>query len=153
MEIRESVLQADFVETPSAEEAVLFSNTASFLLHRLRQDSSAFYVAQKLRTAEIVDSLEAFCKTPPASPVDLLWCYVFLAALSLKIDLRTFKGRLNGIDLSRVQWGNEIRSAITEERTPSNYLDVQYEDIRNNRQAATSTYIADGIVFAGGKEQ
>ena len=77
MEIRGS-LQPEFVETPSAKEAVLFANTASFLLNRLQKDSSASYVAGKLKTAEIIEMLKERSKMPPAGPLDLLWIMSFL---------------------------------------------------------------------------
>jgi hypothetical protein len=148
VEIRGS-LRAEFIETPSAKEAVLFSNTASFLLSRLQKDSSVSYVSHELRTEEILEYLEWLCKMSPANPLYLLWCYVFLAALSPKDDLRGFKDRLNAIDLSHVQWGDEIRRVISEERTSSNFLGVQYESGGKKNQGNVSTNTASGVVAQG----
>jgi hypothetical protein len=149
MEIRGS-LQSEFVETPSAKEAVLFSNTASFLLDRLRKDSSAAYVAHKLKTDEIVELVKDRIKAPPASPLDLLWLYVLLAALSLKDDLQQFKDRINSNDLSQFQWGDEIRKYILEDKTTTNFLDTRYTEIRKNSQTGTANRVTTGRVLVPG---
>jgi hypothetical protein len=152
MESRRSI-PAEFVETPSAREAVLFANTPSFLLERLRGDTSAAYVADVLRAEEILDLLQERCKRPPANPLDLLWIYVFLAALSLKDDSPEFKDKLNALNLSHVQWGDEIRLAITREKTSTNFLDVHYEEIGNNSETGTPTNVTEGIVLVEGSHQ
>jgi len=149
MEIRGS-LHPEFVETPSAKEAVLFSNTPSFLLDRLRKDSASSYIDQKMNKEEIASLLEERSKTPPASPVDLLWIYVLLAALSLKSDLLDFKDKLANIDLTHVQWGDEIRRAILQGLTPSTFLGVEYEAVGKKSPVSVSTDIVKGEVIPEG---
>ena len=149
MEIRRG-LQSEFVETDSAKEAVLFSNTASFLLDRLRKDSAASYLAQKMDAAEIVDMLAERCKEPPTDPIDLLWVYVSLAALSLTDDLPKLTDKLNAIDLRHVQWGDEIRRAILQGLTPSNFVGVEYESLGKKSPTSVATSAATGIVAAEG---
>lgn len=149
MEIRRS-LQTEFVETSSAKEAVLFSNTASFLLDRLRKDSSASYIAHELNTEDIIGMLKERCKTPPTNPLDLLWAYILLAALSLKDDLRKFMDSLNSIDLSQIQWGNEIRGAVVEDKPPTNILDIRYPEARGDSHIGTSTNVTSGIILNPG---
>jgi hypothetical protein len=152
MEIRGS-LQPEFVETSSAKEAVLSSNTPSFLLNRLRKDSSTSYVSGKLKTEEIINLLKERCATPPASPLDLLWIYVLLAALSRKDDLNQFKESISSLDLSRIQWGDEIRRAAIEDRTATNFLDVRYSEVRKDGQADISTNVTKGTLLVSGTER
>jgi len=146
MEIRGS-LRREFVETSSAKEAVLFSNTASFLLDRLRKDSSVSYVAHKLKTEEILDALKESSKNSPKDVLDLLWIYVFLVALSLKDDLEKFQDALNAIDLSQIQWGAEIRRAITENRTATNIFAIRYAEPAKTTETHTATNVAHGTVL------
>jgi hypothetical protein len=143
-------LRSEFVETPSAKEAVLFSNTASFLLERLQKDSASTYISQRLKTEEIVSLLEERSKTPPANPIDLLWIYLLLAALSLKPDLPAFKDRLTSIDLRSVQWGDEIRRSVMEAPTPSTFVAVEFEPLGKKSATGVPNTSVTGIVIADG---
>lgn len=83
MEIHRS-LRTEFIDTPTAKQAVLFANSPAYLLNRLRKDSSVSYVASILGTGEIIERLAAFCARPPKDPIDLVRIYVLLIALSRK---------------------------------------------------------------------
>jgi hypothetical protein len=54
MEIPSDVTR-QLVETSSVKEAVLFANTPSFLMQRLRRDSATSYLAQALTMRESID--------------------------------------------------------------------------------------------------
>ena len=151
MEIRR-VLQQKFVETATAKEAVLFANTSSFLVHRLRKDASTSYVAHELPTADILDLLNEQCNKSFSGPLDVVRGYVLLVALSLKDDLKNFKNRLNAIDLAQLEWGGEIRRMILEERVPTTVSDVTYRELSLTHRTDVTSKVSSGTITITDKD-
>lgn len=121
-------LHAQFVETPSVKEVILFSNTPSFLVNRLRRDNAVSYLAETLNTTEeTINFLDTLVK--PTNTTELLWAYVTLVSLFLRDDIGNFKDRIASIDLSHIQWGDEIRSDLLAEITPTSFQKVEYHGI------------------------
>lgn len=124
----------DLLDTPSANETVLFANSPSFLLNRLRKDNSVAYVADTLKTEEIIDALAAYSALPK-DPTDIVKAYIFLLALSLKENLPSFRDQLLAIELSRLQWGDQIRQQILREAIPT--IRTGYRFTNLNKTEAT----------------
>jgi len=117
----------------------LFANTPTFLLERLRKDTSVSYVASILSTEEIIDVIRELCSSPPKEPIDVVRAYVFLVSLALKDDVERFKGKLEAIDLSSLQWGSQIRAKIIGERIPTHVTEVRFAAQRVNRVSGTTS--------------
>jgi hypothetical protein len=108
------------LSTASAKEAVLISNTPSFLLDRLRKDVAVQTVLDSMTSDQIVTSLKATLAGEPMSPGQLVPAYIFLAALS-GADPQDAKlwEEISSIDLSGLEWGDTIRSVILAEAVPT----------------------------------
>ncbi len=128
MEIPGSI-QAKFVETPSVKEVVLYANTPSFLIDRLRRDDATSYLTQMLGTEETITFLHRIER--PTDITELLWAYVLLASLFLRDDIAQFEGKLASLDLSQIQWGDDIRKSLLAERIPTSFNMVEYAEVRN----------------------
>lgn len=145
MEIRRS-LQQRFVETPAAKETVLYANTATFLFDRLRKDTSASYVAKELSAGDIVALIREKAANP-RNPVELLWTYVLLAALSLKSfeQIRAIRADFEEVDLSRVQWGNQLRTAVLNRGPGTNVVRTTYTESRSDRSSPAANVTTNVI--------
>ncbi len=128
MEIPGSI-QAKFVETPSVKEVVLYANTPSFLIDRLRRDDATSYLAQMLTTEETINFLHRI--EHPTDITELLWAYVLLASLFLRSDIAQFEGKLASLDLSQIQWGDDIRRSLLAEAIPTSINTIEYAEIRD----------------------
>jgi hypothetical protein len=148
METRTS-LQNVSVETTGAQEAVLFANTPSYILARIRKDSSASYVASKLSTAQILQTLGEMVNCPIADVHELVQFYVFLVSLTMKNDVNKFARELKSLDLRSVQWGAEILDSILNEQTPTTVSTVTINS-DSGFSTPNSTNTATGIVTVGG---
>jgi hypothetical protein len=138
MEIR-GRFQPKLLDTQSAKEAVFFANTPTFLLDRLRKDTSVSYVASVLPTEKIIDVIRDLCSSPPKEPIDVVRAYIFLISLALKDDVERFKGKLEAIDLSSLQWGSQIRAKIIAERVPTHVTEVRFATQRVDRVSGTTS--------------
>jgi hypothetical protein len=107
----------------AANEAVLVANTPSFLLDRLRKDAAVAYLAKSLQTSEILDALIRFSKIPPSSAREIVERYVYLVALEQK-DASEVWPKLDEIDLSCLEWGNQIREIMKAERIATNRVEI-----------------------------
>jgi hypothetical protein len=143
MEIRGS-LREEFIDTPSAKEAVLFANEPGFLVDRLQKDTSVSYVASALSTDEIIEALSGISHSQGKNAIDFVRAYIFLVSLSLKDDLDRFKDRINEIDLSKLQWGDQIRSKVLGSRVSSSLTEVKY--VKGLVGADLSSNLIAGIV-------
>jgi hypothetical protein len=150
MEVRR-LLQSQFVETETAKETVLFSNTPSFLFDRLQKDTSASYVAHQLKADEIIDLLHEKCANPK-NPMDLLWIYVLIAGLSLKSadEIMRLRNDLNRLDFSRVEWGDYLRAAILNKGPHTNVVEINYQQ-SNQQEYKTRTNVAVGQTVNSGR--
>jgi hypothetical protein len=129
-------IRAEVVETPSVNEVVLFSNTPSFLISQLRKNGATMYVSQVLSTAETIDLLRKLEK--PKDVTELTWAYVLLVSLFLRDDLQEFRDKLESLNFSCIQWGNEIRRNILTEMTPTSFHTISYENVGNAPNTATA---------------
>jgi hypothetical protein len=101
----------DSLDLTNANEVVLVANTPAFLLDRLRKDSSVAHIAQTVSTSAILGELSLLSAAPPQRVQDVVRRYVYLAALALKDPGEIWPG-LAEIDLSGVQWGDQLRAMI-----------------------------------------
>ncbi len=106
--------------TASAKEAVLIANTPSFLLNRLRKDIAVQTVMDNMGSTEILDALRDILAHHPEDPSTMVLAYVYLVALSSADpqDVELWK-QISAIDLSRLEWGNAIRTLISAEAVPT----------------------------------
>jgi hypothetical protein len=125
MEIPSDVTR-QLVETSSVKEAVLFANTPSFLMQRLRRDSATSYLAQALTMRESIDVLLTVQR--PHDVTELLWAYVLLASLFLRDDISEFTEMIRNMDVSSIQWGDDIRTSLLAEMIPTSFNKVEYEE-------------------------
>lgn len=152
METRRN-LEAKLIETASAKETVLYANTAQYLFERLKRDASVSYVAHELSTDEILGWLKEKTANAPESPQELVRAYVFLVALSLKDDLNKNKDQFGALDLKQVEWAEQIRQLILNERVPTSYSSVVYQNAGSTIiSSATTSGHSSGIVLVPGKD-
>lgn len=111
------------VDMSTANEAVLVANTPSFLLDRLRRDAAVAYVAGSLKTSQILDALTQLSEIPPSSPRELVERYVYLIALGQKNASEVWP-RLDELDLSHLEWGNQIRETMKAERISTTHVEI-----------------------------
>ena len=142
-------LQNEFVETPTAKEAVFFANSPSYILNRLRKDSSASYVTRMLSTSQIIEAMQRLTITPLADIHQLVEFYVLLSSLALKDDTNRFKAQLHELKFGQIQWASEILDMILQELTPTSFSTLRIETKQDIKSSA-STSTAIGIVSAGG---
>jgi hypothetical protein len=117
------------IATPSAKEAVLVANTPSFLLDRLRKDTSVRFVLDNMNPSEIVAALRDGLASPLPDPVALVPLYVYLAALSgTDPNERELWNRIRELDLSHLEWGEAIRALILANAVPTITLDFTLSD-------------------------
>jgi hypothetical protein len=111
--------------TPSAQEALLIANTPVFLLNRLRKDVAVQTVLDNMSSEEIVAALHNALARVPSSPVELVPAYVYLTALS-SVDPQDegLLREISSLDLSRLEWGDAIRSMILAEAVPTITLEI-----------------------------
>ena len=148
METRRN-LNPEFIETPTTKEVVLFANTPTFLLDRLRKDTSASYVSHELSTDELLDKLRDVCSQPLSSPSNLILAYVLLAALSIKDDRKDHSAKLDAINLSKLQWGDAIRKMINEPEPSNNYLEVKFPKIGSREPELGISNNRSHIILSG----
>jgi hypothetical protein len=119
-------IEPKFVETSSVKQVMLYTNTPSFLLSRLRKDSATSYVANTLSAKDTIEALSRLKQ--PKNVDELLWVYVLLASFALRDQeqLETVRRELETIDLSMVEWGNDLRQAILSEATPTAFNTIRY---------------------------
>jgi hypothetical protein len=113
----------DTIDLTKANEAVLVANTPSFLLDRLRKDAAVDYVSKSLKTPEILENL-LFSVTRPINVRDIVWGYINLVALGMK-DPNEVWPELDKLDLSGLEWGNQIRAQMKAEAVPTSSIDVK----------------------------
>ena len=145
MQIRGN-LRPELLDTQSAKETVLFANSPTYLLNRLRKDNSVSYVADTLQTDEIIARLAALCADRPKEPIDLVRTYVFLVALSLKDDLDDFRSKVSAIEMSQLQWGAWIRDKILSERIPTTVTKLEIQKFQEGRSETTSNRTIGTVV-------
>lgn len=131
-------LRTEFIDTQAAKEAVLFANSPSYLLDRLRRDASVEYLIDRLSTKQIIETLAGLCSEPPKDPLDIVRGYVFLVALSLKHDLDSYQGIVNAIDLNCLQWGDELRDSILRARVPTTLSEIRYREAEKYEPSETT---------------
>jgi hypothetical protein len=148
METRTQIQNA-LVETSGAREAVLFANTPSYILSRIRKDASAAYVAETLSAEQILEGLRNMLETPDADVHRLVRVYVYLVSLALKEDVSKFSSELRSLNLSGVQWARQIADSILSEQTPITTETVNI-DSDNKPSVIKNTTITTGIVSIGG---
>lgn len=132
-------LQEEFIITPQAKEAVLFANSASFLLDRLRRDGSVSYVAQSLETREILDRLKDMAGQAPKQPTDLVRAYVFLVALALKEDFNDVRDELLSIGMDQIEWAGQIRGLLLDQQIPTKIEEVRFSGLESNAPSTSTT--------------
>src|SRR5262245_32510598 len=110
-------LQNEFIETPTAKEAVLFANSPSYILNRLRKDSSALYVVGTLNTVQTIEAIEKIADAPVADVHELVRFYVLLSSLALRDDTNLFREQLRALKFGQIQWATEILGMILQEAT------------------------------------
>jgi hypothetical protein len=149
MEIPNNV-DSKFVETPSVKEVLLFANTPSFLISRLRKDGATSYLVQVLSTEESIGLLRKL--EHPQDITELLWAYVLMASFFLRDDIIGFQSDINALDLSQIQWGTEIRRDLLSEITPTNFHKVEYAEGTTLNAENAATVRGQGISVATNEE-
>jgi hypothetical protein len=111
------------IVTPSAKETVLIANTPSFLLDRLRKDIAVQTVVDNMTGTEIIAALRNTLSHPPADVIEIVLAYIYLVALSSS-DPQDFGlwREIAAVNLSRLEWGDAIRTLITIESIPTTTL-------------------------------
>lgn len=108
------------MDLKTANEAVLVANTPSFLFDRLRRDAAVDYVSKTLPASEILENLR-FSVTEPLNVQDVVLGYVYLVALTMKPSTEVWPV-LERLDLSRLEWGSEIRALMKAEAIPTSHV-------------------------------
>jgi hypothetical protein len=128
--------QLDLLQTTdlsNANEAVLVANTPSFLLDRLRRDMSVDHVSRTLETSEIIEFLRNCETAAPTRVHDIVQRYVYLVALAMKDPAEVWP-ILDEIDLSGLEWGEQIRSLMRAQAIPTNNVVLPPDAPALNRQ-------------------
>jgi hypothetical protein len=111
----------EVVLTSSAQEAVLYANTASYLLEKLRRDSAV----QMLQNDERPDDLLELLKEagPARDALDVVRKYLLLVAVATSDWSERWKA-LSEIDLSDLEWAEAILGLVRAENIPTTTFDV-----------------------------
>jgi len=142
-------LQNEFIETPTAKEAVLFANSPSYILNRLRKDSSALYVTRTLNTTQTIEAIQKLADSPVTDIHELVKFYVLLSSLALRDDTNQFREQLRALNFGQIQWASEILEIIFQDSTPTSFSTLTIEPQRNIGSSA-STSTTTGIISVGG---
>jgi len=151
METRGS-LETELLETPAAKEAVVFANTASYVLNRIRVDTSADYVAKSLTTPQIIEAIRDILTQSSGTVNELVKFYVLLTSLALRPDVSDFKELLISLSFGSIPWAREIITLILQEQVPTVVKNIVYESYGrvSNSARAISTNTTVGTVVTGG---
>jgi hypothetical protein len=100
----------------------LFANTPGFLYKKFRQNRSIEEISKNYSTKEILDSLNEILKTENLDLNQLVMCNALLISLTLKDDFGSLDA-LKSIDLSKLEWGNQIRNIYINTRRATNVIE------------------------------
>jgi len=151
MEARRN-LDAKFIETSAAKEAVLYANTAAYLYERLKKDASVSYVAHELSTEDILTLIQEQSGKTPESPLELVRLYVLLVALSIKDDLNAYRSKFEALDLKHVEWAEQLRQMILNEKVPTTFSKIVSTSTKGSTAMNSTTTYSSGIVLIPGRD-
>jgi hypothetical protein len=119
--IKDQLNLFETLDMSNANEIVLVANTPSYLLDRLRKDASVAHIAQTMPTSEILSELRISSAIDPQRVQDVVQRYVYIAALAMK-DPSEIWPSFGGIDLQKLEWGDQLREIIKAENVATNRI-------------------------------
>lgn len=102
--------------TTTAKEAVLYANTPSYLLERLRKDSGVRLLQTELKPACLGRHL--YRATKVASAEEMVWKYMLVVALATSDWPYKWKV-FSRADLGDLEWGNLLWQLVKAEDIPT----------------------------------
>jgi hypothetical protein len=105
--------------TSSAREAVVISNTPSFLLHRLLSDNAVQQASEENSPDDLLSYLERVCDNGPDSPESLTKAYVALVALAVSTPKFTIWKQALELSTDKIAWIQQIRALLDADRSAS----------------------------------
>ena len=120
--------------TSSAKEAILYANTPTFLLDRLRKDASVRQLLDTHSPEEILGMLKESGRVQ--SPLELTRKYVLLVAL-LTSDWENRWKAAETVNVDDLEWGGIITNLAQAEDVPTTYEVVVSQDRPEDHQTFT----------------
>jgi hypothetical protein len=98
----------------TAKEAVLIANTPSFLLRKLRMDSSVRSIVDTHTSEQILLRLNDLLSVEAGSPLELAERYIWLIAFGIKSS--NSQWREANIQPGTLPWGSELKALLSDEK-------------------------------------
>jgi hypothetical protein len=114
--------------TQSAKDAVLYANTPSYLLEKLKRDAAVQNLVHKNPPSELLDLLSRLA--PASNVLEIARKYVLLVALATS-SLPDKWDSLSALDLSDLEWGKLILRIAQAQDVPTHQAYVVADDTGN----------------------
>jgi len=121
----------------SARYWLSVANDPRFLFRNLCEDVNVNALAKTSSVDETLEWLRTHSKAMPESIDDLAMIYARLASLTMHRRDDVMRG-LAGLDVSRIPWGKEFMSYLTDSVRPVTIIDVTQPG-RDSRNSGTQT--------------
>jgi hypothetical protein len=112
---------SDVELTDSAKEAVLFANTPSYLLERLRKDSAVQILQHGCAPGCLFEMLSE--SGPTKDALDVVRKYLLLVAITTSNWPDRWEN-LSKLDLSDLEWGDTLLELMRAESIPTQTINV-----------------------------
>lgn len=117
--------------TQSAKDAVLYANTPSYLLEKLKRDAAVRILSHKLAPSELFDLLSH--AGPASNALEIVRKYVLLVALATS-SLPDKWDVLSKLNLSDLEWGKLILRIAQAQEVPTHQAFVVAGDSGNRNE-------------------
>jgi hypothetical protein len=114
--------------TQSAKSAVLYANTPSYLLEKLKRDAAIQVLLHNASPQELLDLLKH--AGPAASALEVARKYVVLIALAAS-NLPDKWTALSGLNLSDLEWGELILRMAKAQEVPTHQAFAAMSDVNS----------------------
>jgi hypothetical protein len=110
---------------PEAERYFAAANTPSFLVRKLRSDSSVRSLQARYGSSAILTELKRILKKNPKTLSELVRPYVYLVALSFDFDISGLAEAAK-LTTSRFSWYQEIAQGLLASQVPVQFNTVSF---------------------------
>ena len=105
-------------------KSYLFANTPMYLYQHFREHAALEELAKRVSLQELIEEFNQQVNKEPRTIEDVVTAYALLVAITF-LDYKQVISALNNLDLSRLDWGNDITSIFRARAIPTKTITIK----------------------------